>query len=90
MDKWLQDFAYKISINWWVFILGRRRRRAYRINNCKHTINKSSITMINKCKLTKWLHLALRQSGMISFYNAVVKQGVRRLKTNKRTGDANQ
>ena len=21
MDKWLQDFAYKISINWWVFIL---------------------------------------------------------------------
>ncbi|GGH05146.1 ABC transporter permease [Mucilaginibacter phyllosphaerae] len=21
MDKWLQDFAYKISINWWVFLL---------------------------------------------------------------------
>jgi putative ABC transport system permease protein len=21
MDKWLQDFAYKISINWWVFAL---------------------------------------------------------------------
>ena len=21
MDKWLQDFAYKISINWWIFAL---------------------------------------------------------------------
>ncbi|MCQ6956882.1 ABC transporter permease [Mucilaginibacter aquariorum] len=21
MDKWLQDFAYKITINWWVFLL---------------------------------------------------------------------
>ncbi|MET3981562.1 putative ABC transport system permease protein [Mucilaginibacter sp. UYP27] len=21
MDKWLQDFAYKININWWVFLL---------------------------------------------------------------------
>jgi putative ABC transport system permease protein len=21
MSKWLQDFAYKISISWWVFVL---------------------------------------------------------------------
>jgi len=21
MDKWLQNFAYRISISWWVFIL---------------------------------------------------------------------
>jgi putative ABC transport system permease protein len=21
MNKWLQDFAYKIEINWWVFLL---------------------------------------------------------------------
>jgi putative ABC transport system permease protein len=21
MDRWLQDFAYRISISWWVFLL---------------------------------------------------------------------
>ena len=21
MDKWLQDFAYRINIQWWVFVL---------------------------------------------------------------------
>jgi len=22
MDKWLQDYAYRINISWWIFLVG--------------------------------------------------------------------
>ena len=42
MNKWLQSFAYRINISWWVFVIAGISRNFYCIDNSKLPGNKSS------------------------------------------------
>ena len=43
MHKWLQDFAYRINIQWWVFVVAGFAALINCIGNGKFPGNKSSI-----------------------------------------------
>jgi hypothetical protein len=36
-DKWLTDFAYRISISWWIFPGGRLRSSTHRFAHRRYT-----------------------------------------------------
>ncbi len=42
MNKWLEGFAYRINITWWVFVIGGVLALIDCIDNCKFPGNKSS------------------------------------------------
>ncbi len=42
MNKWLQNFAYKTSLSWWIFLFGCADNFWYCVDNCKHKSIQSS------------------------------------------------
>ena len=55
MNKWLQSFAYRINISWWVFVVAGITRIVYCIDNSKLPGNKSS-----NCKSCKEFENGMR------------------------------